>query len=77
MSNEKITQILDTYQKYLKKVKKTFVSDERITHLLSEITKEVNQLHIEREKQELTVFKIAYEEGYNAALKDIERRAKC
>ena len=48
MSNEKITQILDSYQKYLNKVKKTFVSDERITQLLSKITEELNQLHIER-----------------------------
>lgn len=74
MNSEKIAQALDNCPRYLSKVKRTFNRDERITLLLNEIVEEIDQLHIDREKQELAVFKIAYKEGYEAALKDVEER---
>lgn len=73
MSNAKIAKTLDSCRRYLSRVKITFNRDEKITHLLSDLAEEIDQLHIEREKQELAVFKIAYKEGYEAALRDQAR----
>lgn len=81
MRNEQITKILDKSRKYSKGVDITFRQSDKITSLLDHIALELNQLHEEliqlhtkRERQEIAVFKIGFEKGYVAALRDLKSK---
>jgi flagellar biosynthesis/type III secretory pathway protein FliH len=74
MTDEEVVNFLEGCRLYLQRVERTFRVNDQIEELLNHITNEIIHLHMEREEQEITVFRLGYEEGYRAALREIEQQ---
>lgn len=70
MTNEQIANILDNEPNYQKRAEKAFSRNDRIELLSNQIIEELNNLQIEKEHQEINIFRAGYREGYRAALKN-------
>lgn len=74
--NEDIASFLMRSRNYQQKMNNTHSTSEVIQELLEQISEEVNTLHMKYEEQELEVFRLGFNQGYNKAVGDYKRRLK-